>query len=44
VKSSFKRIEERDLFERVPGTERSTTTYRKGRNFTTWRKEAKSRE
>lgn len=40
IKSIFGRLEERNLIERVPGTDRGTTTYRKGSKFSAWRSEA----
>jgi len=41
VKEIFKRLVERRLIEKVPGTDRSTTAYRKGGKFATWRKGTK---
>jgi ATP-dependent DNA helicase RecG len=40
IKSIFGRLEERELIERVPGTDRSTTAYRQGPKFSAWRTEA----
>lgn len=42
VKDIFKRLAQRRLIEKVPGTDRSTTAYRKGTKFSTWRKETKA--
>jgi ATP-dependent DNA helicase RecG len=37
VKEVFGRLVDRRLIEKVPGTDRSTTAYRKGPDFTNWR-------
>jgi ATP-dependent DNA helicase RecG len=37
VKDIFKRLAQRRLIEKVPGTDRSTTAYRKGAKFSAWR-------
>jgi ATP-dependent DNA helicase RecG len=37
----FQRLEERKLIEKVPGTNQSTTAYRKGAKFKDWRKSLK---
>ncbi len=37
VKEIFKQLVERELIEKVPGTRTSSTAYRKGRLFHTWR-------
>ena len=42
VKDIFKRLAKRRLIEKVPGTDRSTTAYRKGARFSVWRKDTKS--
>jgi len=39
VKDIFKRLAQRRLIEKVPGTDRSTTAYRKGPKFSAWRKD-----
>ncbi len=39
VKAIFGRLESRGLIEKIPGTDRSTTAYRRGPNFDTWRRE-----
>lgn len=39
IKDMFKRLVARGLIERVPGTDRSTTAYRKGPNFASWREQ-----
>jgi len=41
VKGIFGRLVARRLIERVPGTDRSTTAYRKGQNFANWRNDQK---
>jgi ATP-dependent DNA helicase RecG len=40
VKVIFGRLSDREFIERVPGTDRSTTAYRPGPKFGTWRREA----
>jgi ATP-dependent DNA helicase RecG len=37
VKEIFKRLVDRELIEKVPGTRTSSTAYRSGRLFSTWR-------
>jgi len=37
IKEIFKQLVERDLIEKVPGTRTSSTAYRKGELFHTWR-------
>lgn len=44
VKEIFKRLTQRQLIEKVAGTDRSTTAYRKGPRFSTWRKETEKPE
>lgn len=39
VKTIFGRLVDRQLIEKVPGTDRSTTAYRKGEKFDSWRSE-----
>lgn len=39
VKEMFNRLASRELIERVPGTNTSSTAYRKGPKFSTWRGE-----
>jgi len=39
VKEIFGRLVARGLIEKVPGTDRGSTAYRKGRKFATWRSE-----
>jgi ATP-dependent DNA helicase RecG len=41
VKDLFKRLVERQLIERVPGTDRGSSSYQKGSKFSSWRKETK---
>jgi ATP-dependent DNA helicase RecG len=38
----FQRLEDRKLIEKVPGTNQSTTAYRKGSKFADWRNKLKS--
>lgn len=42
IKAIFGRLEQRELIQKIPGTDRSTTAYRKGPKFGTWRREAQS--
>ena len=37
IKETFKRLVERELIEKVPGTRTSSTAYQQGRLFSTWR-------
>lgn len=39
VKDIFKRLSDRELIERVPGTRTGGTLYRKGQKFTEWRQQ-----
>ncbi len=38
IRSIFKRLVKRELLEKVPGTDRSTTTYARGRQFLGWKR------
>jgi ATP-dependent DNA helicase RecG len=38
VKEIFRKLEDRQLIERVPGTRTGSTAYQKGRRFSEWRK------
>jgi ATP-dependent DNA helicase RecG len=40
VKDLFGRLVDRGLIERVPGTDRGSTSYQQGPNFSSWRQEA----
>lgn len=40
IKRNFGQLVERGLIEQIPGTDRSTTAYRQGPAFKTWRSEA----
>ncbi|QDV31999.1 Divergent AAA domain protein [Planctopirus ephydatiae] len=39
IKRIFGLLGDRGLIEQIPGTDRSTTAYRRGRNFSSWRNE-----
>jgi ATP-dependent DNA helicase RecG len=39
IKRIFGQLAQRGLIEQIPGTDRSTTAYRQGPNFTNWRNE-----
>ncbi|MHB1011167.1 MAG: ATP-binding protein [Propionibacteriaceae bacterium] len=44
VKEIFKRLVERELIEKVPGTRTASTAYRRGKLFDTWRGTARESE
>ncbi len=44
VKDIFGRLVDRGLIEKVPGTDRSTTAYRQGPKYATWKRQTSPRE
>lgn len=40
VKEIFRKLSERQLIERVPGTRTAATVYRKGAKFADWKQQA----